>query len=62
MDADVVAAVLRNTGSRRTGYKGRTLLRFNEDVTQVYRIGDDGKIRSITNFISYVDNLNDYFQ
>ena len=62
MDSDVVAAVLRNTGIRRTGYQGKAVLRFEEDVTQVYHIGDDGKIRSITNFVSDVDNLNDYFQ
>lgn len=62
MHSDVVAAVLRNTGVRRTGYQGEAVLSFNEDVTQVYHIGDDGKIRSITNFISDINNLNDYFQ
>lgn len=61
-DIDVVAAVLRNTGTRRTGYRNGAVLKFEEDVTQVYHIGEDGKIESITNFISDVNNLNDYFQ
>lgn len=61
-DDDVVAAVLRNTGIRRTGYQGKAVLKFDENVTQVYRIGEDGKIKSITNFISDLDNLNEYFQ
>lgn len=62
MDIDTVAAVLRNTGTRRTGYQNKAVLKFDEDVTQVYRIGEDGKIRSITNFVSDVNNLNEYFQ
>lgn len=59
---NLVAAVLRNTGMRRIGYRGEGVIKFNEDVTQVYEIGDDGKIQSITNFISDLDNLNYYFQ
>lgn len=59
---DIVAAVLRNTGVRRTGYQGQAVMKFEEDVTQVYQIGEDGKIQSISNFISDIDNLNNYFQ
>lgn len=60
--SNVVAAVLRNTGTRRVGNQGGTVIKFEEDVTQLYEIGDDGKIESITNFISDLNNLNYYFQ
>lgn len=59
---DVIAAVLRNTGSRRTGYRNQATIKFDENVTQVYHIGNSGKIELITNFISDLNNLNDYFQ
>lgn len=58
---DVVAAVLRNTGIRRVGYRREGIMKFEEDVTQVYHM-KDGKIQSIVNFISDLDNLNNYFQ
>lgn len=58
----LIAAVLRNTGMRQIGYQGKGVMKFEEDVTQVYEIGDDGKIQSITNFISDLNNLNYYFQ
>lgn len=59
---DAVAAVLRNTGIRRTGYRGQATIKFDENVTQIYHIGDSGKIELITNFVSDLNNLNDYFQ
>lgn len=59
---NLVAAVLRNIGMRRIGHEGGGVIKFEEDVTQVYEIGDDGKIQSITNFISDLNNLNYYFQ
>lgn len=33
IDTNTVAAVLRNTGHRRTGYQGKAVLKFEEDVT-----------------------------
>ena len=60
-EPDTVGAVLRNTGIRRIGYQDRGVIQFYEDVTMVFQIAD-GKIQSITNFISDLDNLNNYFQ
>lgn len=59
--SNLVAAVLRNTGIRQVGYQGRGIMKFDEDVTQVYHIRN-GKIHLIVNFISDLDNLNTYFQ
>ena len=60
-NSNIVAAVLRNTGIRRVGYRGEGIMKFEEDVTQVYHI-ENGKIQSIVNFISDLENLNNYFQ
>jgi hypothetical protein len=57
-----IAAELRNTGIRQIGYQNRGVIEFDEHVMMLFHIGDDGKIKSITNYISDIVNLNNYFQ
>ena len=58
---DSMVAELRNTGIRPLDYD-EDFIKFDEHVMMLFTFDDDGKIKSVDNFVSDPQNLEDYFQ